>query len=64
MEPAAAREALRGTKPATSFDTQLSEAPVWFAFTPPRLENDSRERHWCTFHRAICAPSPAGAAMR
>jgi diguanylate cyclase (GGDEF)-like protein len=41
MEPAAAREALRGTKPATSFDTQLSEAPVWFAFTPPRLENDS-----------------------
>lgn len=41
IEPAAARDALRGAKPVTSFDTQLSEAPVWFAFTPPRLETDS-----------------------
>ncbi|MBI5898583.1 MAG: EAL domain-containing protein [Rhodocyclales bacterium] len=41
MEPAAAREALRGARPTTSFDTQLSEAPVWFRFTPPRLEVDA-----------------------
>ena len=41
IEPAAARDALRGAKPVTSFDTQLSEAPVWFAFTPPKLESDS-----------------------
>jgi diguanylate cyclase (GGDEF)-like protein len=41
IEPAAARDALRGARPVTSFDTQLSEAPVWFAFTPPKLESDS-----------------------
>ena len=39
IEPAAARDALRGLKPVTSFDSQLSEAPVWFAFTPPKLES-------------------------
>jgi diguanylate cyclase (GGDEF)-like protein len=41
IEPAAAREALRGAKPVTSFDTQLSEAAVWFAFTPPLLSEDA-----------------------
>ena len=41
VEPAAAREAMRGAKRVTSFDTQLSEAAVWFAFTPPQLENDA-----------------------
>ncbi|MDP2135342.1 MAG: EAL domain-containing protein [Sulfuritalea sp.] len=41
MQPAAAREALRGLKPVTTFDTQLSEAPVWFAFTPPPLAADA-----------------------
>lgn len=40
VEPAAAREAMRGVKTVTSFDTQLSEAAVWFAFTPPSLPND------------------------
>ncbi|MDP2821886.1 MAG: EAL domain-containing protein [Sulfuritalea sp.] len=41
IQPAAAREALRGIHAVTSFDTQLSEAPVWFAFTPPALEADA-----------------------
>jgi diguanylate cyclase (GGDEF)-like protein len=41
IEPAAARDVLRGVKPGTSFDTQLSEAPVWFAFTPPALASDT-----------------------
>jgi hypothetical protein len=41
IEPAAAREALRGLKPVKSFDTQLSEAPIWFAFTPPALPDDT-----------------------
>jgi diguanylate cyclase (GGDEF)-like protein len=41
IEPAAAREALRRLNPLTSFDTQLSEAPVWFAFTPPPLPTDT-----------------------
>ena len=40
IEPAAARDALRGAKLVTSFDSQLSEAPVWFAFTPPKIEVD------------------------
>lgn len=40
MDPAAAREALRKVAPVTTFDTQLSEAPVWFTFTPPALEHD------------------------
>jgi len=41
IEPSAARDALRGAKPVTSFDTQLSEAPVWFAFTPPKIDSDT-----------------------
>jgi diguanylate cyclase (GGDEF)-like protein len=41
MEPAAAREALRGARLTTSFDTQLSEAPVWFRFTAPTIEADA-----------------------
>ncbi|MCK9380082.1 MAG: EAL domain-containing protein [Sulfuritalea sp.] len=41
MQPAEARQALRGVRPVTSFDTQLSEAPVWFAFTPPVLASDA-----------------------
>ena len=41
IEPATAREAMRSAKPVTIFDTQLSEAPVWFAFTPPPLANDA-----------------------
>ena len=41
LEPAAARETLRGIRPAQTFDTQLSEAPVWFAFTPPVLAPDT-----------------------
>lgn len=41
VDPAAARDALRGAKTVTSFDTQLSEAPVWFAFTPPKLDSDA-----------------------
>lgn len=41
IQPAAAREALRGLKPVSAFDTQLSEAPVWFAFTPPALAADA-----------------------
>lgn len=41
MQPAAAREALRGASRITSFDTQLAEAPVWFTFTPPPIPADA-----------------------
>lgn len=41
IKPALARDALRGISPVASFDTQLSEAPVWFSFTPPALETDT-----------------------
>jgi diguanylate cyclase (GGDEF)-like protein len=41
IQPVAAREALRGANPVTAFDNQLSEAPVWFAFTPPALAPDA-----------------------
>jgi diguanylate cyclase (GGDEF)-like protein/PAS domain S-box-containing protein len=41
IQPAAAREALRAIKPVTAFDTKLSEAPIWFAFTPPLLGRDA-----------------------
>lgn len=40
LQPAAAREALRGLPTVNIFDTRLSEAPIWFAFTPPQLEAD------------------------
>lgn len=40
LQPSAAYDALRGIGPITSFDTRLSEAPVWFGFTPPELEHD------------------------
>lgn len=41
IEPAAARDALRSAGQVSYFDTRLSEAPVWFAFTPPKLAPDS-----------------------
>ena len=41
IQPAAAREALRGIGAVKTFDTQLSEAPVWFSFTPPVLAPDA-----------------------
>lgn len=41
IKPATAREALGGIQPVSSFDTQLSEAPVWFSFTPPVLSADT-----------------------
>jgi hypothetical protein len=55
IEPAAARDALRGLKPVTSFDTQLSEAPVWFAFTPPKLERQRSRPTPGVFPLAPCA---------
>lgn len=41
LEPGAARETLRKAPGFTVFDTKLSEAPVWFAFTPPTLPTDA-----------------------
>lgn len=41
IKPVAAREALRGMRPVSTFGTQLSEAPIWFAFTPPALNTDT-----------------------
>jgi hypothetical protein len=62
IEPAAARDALRGAGPVSSFDTQLSEAPVWFAFTPPKLAPQRPACRWCISLRATRAACHAGAA--
>lgn len=40
LSPADALEKLRGASPVTSYGTRLSEKPIWFAFTAPRLGGD------------------------
>jgi len=41
IQPAAVREALSAIQPVSYFDTQLSESPIWFTFTPPALASDA-----------------------
>lgn len=64
IEPAAARDALRSAGQVSYFDTRSSEAPVWFAFTPPKLAPDSAGPPLVYFPSRTPGHFPAGVVRR